>query len=337
MGQESSHGRRIGWGIISSANISRRALIPAIAAAGNATLICVGTPNRERVEENARQVGYEVLPSYQAVLDDPRVEAIYNPLPNGMHADWTIRALRAGKHVLCEKPFTCSAAEIPPMIAAARESGRWLMEAFMYRFHPQMALARAILDSGRLGALRLIRAAFSFNSVPNPSNPRFQADQGPGALLDVGCYCVNAIRHFSGGPPSAVTAWTHWDATFQGDMTTVGVLEFPNHAGLFDCSFEAAGRAGIEVVGAAGRLEIARPWLPGTDPAVIRVWDRAGVEELKTEGVDQYRLMVEHFDDCILNGTPPVRGPEDALENMRVLDAIRLSSRERRRVAMDEV
>ncbi|MBM3460064.1 MAG: Gfo/Idh/MocA family oxidoreductase, partial [Armatimonadetes bacterium] len=302
--------------------------------AANARLVSLGTPNPARVQENAREFGYRVLPTYEAVLEDPEVQAIYNPLPNGMHAEWSIRALEAGKHVLCEKPFTCTAAEIPAMAAASERTGRKLMEAFMYRFHPQMAAAKQVLDGGRIGALRLIRACFTFNSTPNPTNPRFQRDQGPGALLDVGCYCVNAIRFFSDGEPRAVSAWSTWNEDWDGDMSTSAILEYPTHAGLFDCSFEATGRAGIEVVGSEGRLEIPRPWLPGLGPALIRVWGRAGAEELETEGVDQYRLMVEHFSDCILHDRPVVRGPEDALANMRVLDAIRASAREGRRVSL---
>lgn len=325
---------RIGWGIISSANISRRALIPAIAAAGNATLECVGTPNAAKVEANAREFGYRILPSYESVLEDPSVTAIYNPLPNGLHAEWSIRAMEAGKHVLCEKPFTCHADEIAAMVDASRRTGMWLMEAFMYRFHPQMALAKEILQSGRLGTLRFIRASFTFNSAPNPSNPRFQRGQGPGALLDVGCYCVNAVRHFSDGAPAAVTAWSSIEAECGGDMTTTALLEYPTHTALIDCSFESFGRAGIEIVGSAGKLEIPKPWLPGLDPALIVVTDKNGVETFTTEGVDQYRLMVEHFGDCILNNHPPVRGPEDAHENMRVLDAIALSAAQHQRIEL---
>jgi predicted dehydrogenase len=327
----------VSWGIISSANIARRALIPALAAASNARLACLGTPHPDRVRENADEYGYRVLPSYEAVLEDAEIQAVYNPLPNGMHAPWSIRALEAGKHVLCEKPFTVVPSETEEMIAAAERTGKWLMEAFMYRFHPQMPLAKEVLDSGRIGTLRLVRASFTFNSPPDPSNPRFQRDQGPGALMDVGCYCVNATRFFSGGAPAAVSARATWDPESAGDMTTAGMLEYESHAGLFDCSFEAAGRSGIEIVGSEGRIEIPRPWLPGTDPAVVRVWDKNGPEELKTEGVDQYRLMVEHFSDCILNNHPPARGPEDALENMRVLEAILRSAREHRRVALSEI
>ncbi|HEU4751595.1 MAG TPA: Gfo/Idh/MocA family oxidoreductase [Armatimonadota bacterium] len=327
----------VNWGIISSAEIGQKALVPAIAAARNARLVCLGTPNPARIQETAGKYGYRIAPSYEAVLEDPEVQAIYNPLPNGMHALWTIRALQAGKHVLCEKPFTVTPAEVPPMIDAARAANRWLMEAFMYRFHPQMDLAKRVLDSGRIGALRMIRASFTFNSTPDPSNPRFQRDQGPGALLDVGCYCVNAIRHFSGGAPAAVSAWATWHEASGADMTTAGLLEYETHAGLFDCSFESTGRAGIEVVGDQGRIEIPRPWLPGTEPAAVLVWDKNGCEELKTEGVNHYQLMVEHFSDCILNHRPPARGPEDALENMRVLEALRRSAREKRRVSLGEV
>ena len=329
--------KTINWGIISSAAIAKRALIPAITAADGTKLVCLGTPNAEKMRENAAEHGYRILPSYEAVLEDPEVDAAYNPLPNGMHAEWSIRALQAGKHVLCEKPFTVRPAETREMIAVQQRTGKWLMEAFMYRFHPQMSLSKEILDSGRIGALKLIRTSFSFNSTPNPTNPRFQKGQGPGALWDVGCYCVNATRHFSGGAPTAVTAWANWNDEWDGDMSAAGLLEYEGHAGLFDCSFEMTGRTAIEVVGDAGKIEIPKPWLPGLDPASVFVTDKNGTEELKTEGVDQYRLMVEHFNDCIRNNHPPVRGPEDALENMRVLEALRRSAKEHRRVALSEI
>lgn len=325
------------WGVISSAKIARNALIPAIHEASNARLVCLGTPSAERVRENAEQYGYEVVPSYEAVLERDDVQAVYNPLPNGLHAEWTIKALEAGKHVLCEKPLTVHPEETEALIQAQERTGKWLMEAFMYRFHPQMALAKQVLESGRIGPLRLIRTAFSFNSKPDRSNPRFQKDQGPGALLDVGCYCVNATRFFSDGAPAAVTAWASWDAESGGDMTCAGLLEYEGHAALFDCSFEAANRGGIEIVGDSGRIEIPRPWLPGKDPAVVRVWEGGKSEDLTTEGVNHYRLMVEHFSDCVRTNTRPVRGPEDALENMRVLEAIRRSALEKRRVPLSEI
>lgn len=328
---------KVRWGIISSAKIARNALMPAIATAANAELTAVGTPRPDRIQEVVDRYGFRVLPSYEAVIEDPEVDAIYNPLPNGLHAPWTIRALEAGKHVLCEKPFTVEPSEIDGVVAAAEKAGRWVMEAFMYRFHPQMPLAKEVLDSGRIGTLRTIRATFSFNATPDPVNPRFQKDQGPGALLDVGCYCVNAIRFFSGGVPTAVSAWSSWHEESGGDLTTNGILEYESHSALFDCSFESFFRTGVEIVGSEGRIEIPKPWIPGKEPAVVRVWDQNGQEELTTEGVDQYRLMVEHFSDCILNNRPPVRGPEDARENMRVLAAIRRSAIERRRVLLSEV
>jgi predicted dehydrogenase len=254
-----------------------------------------------------------------------------------LHAAWSIKALEAGKHVLCEKPFTVEPSEIDAMVSASEKANRWLMEAFMYRFHPQMALAKQVLESGRIGTLRFLRASFTFNSKPDPTNPRFQRGQGPGALMDVGCYCVNATRHFSGGAPSAVTAWSTWHEESGGDLTTTALLEYPGHSALIDCSFESNARAGIEVVGSEGRIEIPKPWLPGTDPAVVRVVDGSGSEELTTAVVNHYTLMVEHFSDCILNNHAPVRGPEDARENMRVLEAIRRSAQDNRRVALAEV
>jgi xylose dehydrogenase (NAD/NADP) len=328
--------KKVGWGILSSARIARSALIPAIAAASNARVVCLGTPNAEKARESAERYRFRLAPSYEAVLDDPEVAAVYNPLPNGMHAAWSIRALEAGKHVLCEKPFSVTVAEAEAMIAVAQRAGRWLMEAFMYRFHPQMSLAREVLESGRIGAPRLIRSSFTFNLPPNPENPRFQRDQGPGALMDVGCYCVSATRYFSRGAPVAVTAWSTWHRASGGDMTTAGLLEYEAHVGLFDCSFEAAGRSGIEIVGSDGRIELPRPWLPGREPAAIRITGGQRTEDLKTGGVDQYRLMVEHFSDCILEQRAHAWPPEDALENMRVLQAVRRSAIEGRRVLLTE-
>ncbi|MCC2668206.1 MAG: gfo/Idh/MocA family oxidoreductase [Armatimonadetes bacterium] len=328
---------KVRWGIISSAKIARSALMPAIAAAKNAELVALGTPRPDRIQEAVDRYGFRVLPSYEAVLADPEVDAIYNPLPNGLHAPWSIKALEAGKHVLCEKPFTLDPSEIDGMVAAAEKSGRWLMEAFMYRFHPQIPLAKRVLDSGRIGNLRTIRAAFTFNSAPDATNPRFQRGQGPGALMDVGCYCVNAIRFFSGGVPAAVSGWASWHEESGGDLTTTGLLEYENHSALLDCSFESNFRTSLEIVGSDGRIELPKPWLPGSDPAIVRVFDANGVEELTTKGVDQYALMVEHFSDCILNNHPPERGPEDARENMRVVEALRRSSQEHRRVLLSEV
>lgn len=207
----------------------------------------------------------------------------------------------------------------------------------MYRFHPQMQLTKKVLDSGRIGRLRFIRTSFTFNLPPDPTNPRYQREQGPGALMDVGCYCVNATRFFSGGAPTAVSSYSTWHPESGADLTTVGTLEYETHAALFDCSFESTFRMEIELVGSEGRIELPKPWLPGKEPAVVRVCDPDGVEELLTEGVDHYRLMVEHFSDCIQNDRPPVRGPEDALENMRVLEALRRSSLERRRVLLSEI
>jgi predicted dehydrogenase len=329
--------RVVNWGILSSARIARNALVPAIEAAENARLVCIGTPRPDRVAEIAENFAVRVLPSYEAVLDDPSVTVVYNPLPNGMHAEWTVRALAAGKQVLCEKPFSVTPEECERVIAAAQKADRRVMEAFMYRFHPQMAVAKEALESGRIGEVRLIRSCFTFNLPPTAENPRFQRDQGPGALMDVGCYCVNATRFLSGGSPAAVSAWATWHEESGGDLTTAGVLEYAGHAALFDCSFEAAGRSEIEVVGSAGRLEIPRPWLPGVDPAVVRVWDRNDLEELTTEGVNQYELMVEAFSDCILASQAPPLPPEDSLENVRVLEAIRRSAREKRRVGLEEV
>lgn len=324
------------WGIISTANIAQKALIPAIHSAGNASLAFLGSHHASRAERLAAEYDFQLLSSYDAVIESD-VDAIYNPLPNGMHGEWSIRALEAGKHVLCEKPLSLNPSEAIRMIDASRRTGRLLSEAFMYRFHPQIDLARRWLKEGRAGSLRLIRTCFSFNARPDPANPRFQIDQGPGALLDVGCYCINASRLFSGGPPEAVSSWATFDSGSHGDRSTTGILEYRDHAALFDCSFEATSRGQIELIGDLGVIELPRPWLPGSQEGLVLFRTPSGVQEETTAPANHYQLMVEDFSRAIQTGGAPRWTAEDALENMRVIEAARISSREGRRVLLSDI
>lgn len=329
-------GDAIRWGIISSANIAQKALIPAIDAAGNAELAMLGTRHGDRVAAVREQYEFALVPSYDAVLASD-VDAVYIPLPNGMHADWAIRALEAGKHVLCEKPLALNPDQALAMIDAARRTGLLLAEAFMYRFHPQIEQALKLLREKRIGELRLVRTCFSFNAAPDEANPRFQHDQGPGALLDVGCYCINATRLFSGGPPLAVSAWGSYHQPSGGDLTTAAILEYPGHAGLFDCSFQASSRSGVELVGDSGVLELPRPWLPSDQPGKVILRTALGSEEFATPAANHYQLMVEDFSRAIQEHKQPRWTAEDALENMRVIEAVKVASRQGRRVLMEEI
>src|SRR5437868_4178110 len=213
--------RPVRWGVISAAQIGLNHVIPAIQRSANGRVVCLGTPRREEVREKAEKLGIpRVYDQYDAVLEDPEVEAVYIPLPNSMHREWTLRAAEAGKHILCEKPMALTAAESREMIAACRQRGVRLMEAFMYRFHPQQATIREVLASGRIGAIKMVRSAFTFRlDLSDTSNIRLSRELWGGALMDVGCYCINAARAYFGGEPKSVLASARIPAELGVDTT----------------------------------------------------------------------------------------------------------------------
>ncbi|MBI3910078.1 MAG: Gfo/Idh/MocA family oxidoreductase [Armatimonadetes bacterium] len=327
----------VAWGILSSAAIGLHRIIPAIAASRNGTLQAIGTPRPERVREVAERYRIaHVYQSYEEVLADPVVEAVYNPLPNALHHEWTRRALNAGKHVLCEKPFTLTPAEAAELVDLAHQQGRQLMEAFMYRFHPQQERVRQLLDDDAIGPVRLVRASFTFVLPPNPQNIRYSRGLGGGALMDVGCYCLNAIRAYA-GEPEAVQATMVLDPETEVDVTTMGQLECGEALALFDCSYAMAGHIQLEIMGTCGRIEVPRCWLPGEGPATLWLTTGSDTKEIQIPGVDQYQLQVEHFADAIRGREPLRLPPEDALQNTRVIEAVRRAATHGCRVALSEI
>lgn len=327
----------VSWGILSSAAIGLNRLVPAIAASRNGRLLAIGTPRTERVREVAQRFGIpRVYDSYEAVLADPEVEAVYNPLPNSLHHDWTRRALEAGKHVLCEKPLALDPWEAAEMIDTARARDRLLMEAFMYRFHPQHARVRRLIDEGAIGSIRLVRTSFTFVLPLDRQNIRWQRALGGGALMDVGCYCLNAIRHYA-GEPEAVLATMVIEPETEVDATTAGVVECGEVLGVFDCSFAMSGHLQLEIVGTRGRIEVPRAWLPGEADAAIQLHRDGEANTIVVPGVDQYRLQVENFADAIRGAAPLGLPPEDALQNMRAIEAVRRSAARGCRVALAEI
>jgi xylose dehydrogenase (NAD/NADP) len=326
----------IHWGVISSAQIGLNTVIPAIQASANGRVVAIGTPHPDKIREKAAGLGIrQVYTSYEAVLSDPEVQAIYNPLPNAMHAEWTIRAAEAGKHVLCEKPLALTAAEAERMILACRTAGVRLMEAFMYRFHPQHARARQWIEEGAIGPVRLVRSAFTFYLDPSQTaNIRLSKELWGGSLMDVGCYCVNSSRWYFGAEPIAVSASAEIPRALGVDTTLVGILEFPTGRAQFVSSLEMAGQPQLEIVGERGRIEIPQAFVPGTGDTHIRLIRGGKAEETVIPGVDQYRLQVEEFADSILRGTPTPLPPEDAVANTRVIEALRFAAADGRRVTL---
>lgn len=312
------------WGVISSANIGVKAVSPAIVASSNGKLLAVASHNPQHATElYSFAPDVRISSNYDEILRDPEIEAVYIPLPNSMHAEWTIKALEAGKHVLCEKPLASTAAEGARMVEAARAHQALLMEAFMYRFHPQTTWALEQIKAGTIGPVRLVRASFSFDIRSRPENIRVQPDLAGGALMDVGCYPVNFCRAVYGHAPLTVAARVHVARPGGVDMATNAVLDFgQGRFGLIDCSFELPSRQIVEIVGEAGTITIPVPFTPGTMEAVVFVTKNGQMSEQKFPRVDQYQLEVEHFAACIRSGHEPALLLSETLENMATIEAI---------------
>jgi predicted dehydrogenase len=252
--------------------------------------------------------------SYDALLADPQIDAVYIGLPNAMHVPWTLRALEAGKHVLVEKPFSPRAADVERAFDLAEQRGLVLSEGFMWRHHPQTLRLVELLE--RIGEVRLVRASFSF-ALDHPDDHRWLPEQEGGALMDVGTYCVNAARLLCGEPETV-----HGVRTGEGvDARFAGVLRFGSGAlATFDCGFDLPSRHDLEVVGADGSLLVADPWHARSPEIVVRRGDRVEHEELAR--ADAYRLELEDVSDAIAHGRPPRLGREDAVGQARVLEAL---------------
>ena len=318
----------INWGILSTANIGRKAVAPAIKAAGNGQLLAVASRDLAAAEAYALELGVErAYGSYQELLEDAEVNAVYLPLPNSLHKPWTIRAVEAGKHALCEKLLALSAAECRVMADAAEQNGMKLMEAFMYRFHPRTRAAVDLVRSGHLGDLKLVRAVFTF-ALRNPDNIRLDPKLGGGALMDVGCYCVTIARLLFGGEALEAQAFARYGDTGV-DEELVATLRFPGDAyAQLHCALTLDRQEFYHAVGSGGRLEVERAFLPGTTPTEWRLITPDAPPQRRTfEGTDQYRLMVEHFADCILSDQSPHNSPDDAASTMATIEALYRSAR----------
>ena len=319
--------KKLRWGVLSTANIGVKSVIPALQASSNGEVVAISSRQEDRAQEVAQKLGIsQAYGSYEALLESD-IDAVYNPLPNSLHKEWTIRALQAGKHVLCEKPLGIDAKECEEMAAAAQESSVLLMEAFMYRFHPRFAKLTELLAQGTIGELMLIRSTFSFK-LNREDDIRFQADLGGGALYDVGCYCVNISRTLAGEEPVSVQAYASW-ANKGVDEVLVGAMRFPNGViAQIDCGLALDRREFVEVVGSEGRLELQNAFTSKHEEALI-IEKRQGQED-KTHRVpsaDPYEEMAEHFAACILEGKPLRYPVSEAAANIRTIEALLRSAR----------
>jgi len=310
------------WGILSTADINRK-LIPGAHASPTVDLLAVASRDKGRAESFAREWNIErAYGSYDELLADADVEAVYIPLPNTLHVEWTIRAVEAGKHVLCEKPLSRHPADVEAAFDAAARNDRLLMEAFMYRHNPQTHRLSELVDEGAIGDLRLVRSVFSY-SLYDDANIRLQTDVEGGALMDVGCYCVSGSRLLAGEPEYVYgDAWYGPSGT---DWVFAGTMRFPgNVVATFDCGTALPERDELEAVGSEGSLFLDDPWhcnLP-----VIELRRDGGIERIEVAYEDSYRLELENLSDAIRGEGDLLLGREEALGQARALEALHESA-----------
>jgi D-xylose 1-dehydrogenase (NADP+, D-xylono-1,5-lactone-forming) len=315
-------GSRVTWGILSTADINRK-LIPAAHASKKVDLVAVASRDQARADAYARE--WEIpraYGSYEALLADPEIEAVYISLPNTLHVEWSIKALEAGKHVLCEKPFTRHPEEADAAFDAADRNGVLLSEAFMYRHNPQTARLVELVRDGAIGELRLIRSVFSYG-LYDQENIRLRTDVEGGALMDVGCYNVSGSRLLGGEPERA---WGEaWYGPSGTDWVFTGTLRFPGDViGTFDCGTALVERDELEAVGSEGSLFLDDPW--HCNVPIIEVRRDGQVELIELEPEDSYRLELENVSDAIRGEAELLLGRADALGQARTLDALHRSA-----------
>jgi len=311
-------GAAVKWGILSTAEINR-AVIPGAHASEKVDLIAVASRDLRRAEEYAREWEIDrAYGSYDALLEDADVEAVYISLPNTLHCEWSIRAVEAGKHVLCEKPMSRHVGDVEAAFDAAQRAQRILMEAFMYRHNPQTKRLRQLVEEGAIGDVRLVRSCFSY-PLYDAENIRLRTDVEGGSLMDVGCYCISGSRLLAGEPEQL------YGQQFVGpsgtDWVFTGTMRFPGDVfAQFDCGTALPKRDELAVVGSEGSLFLDDPW-HCVEP-VIELRGDGRSERIEVEPADSYRLELENLSDAIRGGTDPLLGREDAVAQARAIDAL---------------
>ena len=315
--------KQLRWGILSvSAHYSLR-VHEQLKGSNLVSVVGIASRDGKKAAEEAKRLGIpRSFASYEALLADPDIDAVYLPLPNHLHAEWVKKAADAGKHVLCEKPFAMDAAQAAEAIAHARARGVRVMEAFMYRFHPQWTMARKILRSGELGTIVAVQAQFTYNNK-DPGNIRNREETGGGAVMDIGCYAVSCSRFLIGAEPKRAVSLVRRDPLFGTDCLTSGLLDFGSAQAHFTVSTQAAAAQQVDVLGTGGKLSIPLPFnMYGDVSAQVTVVTGIGSRTLSLGPAEQYRLMFEAYSERIMAGEAEPTPPEDAVANMKVLDAL---------------
>jgi xylose dehydrogenase (NAD/NADP) len=317
--------KRIQWGLLSTAKINK-AVIEPIRRSKKSQLLAVASRSQDRATEYAKT--WEIprfYGSYEAMLADPDIDVIYNSLPNSLHAEWSIKAMQMGKHVLCEKPLTTTVNDVDAIIAIAHETGKVVTEAFMYRHHPQTLLVKQIIDQGQIGKLQLIRGSFCYIHT-RPNDPRYEPGLGGGCLWDVGCYPVSYARYLLGEEPVEVFGQQVTGATGV-DLFFAGQIRFPGGAiSQFECSFITPARHTLEITGETGRIIVPDPFRPENRINILLEKEEK-IKSISGKGEELYRGEIRDIEEAVLQGKPTLVSLDDSRGNVATLEALYLSAK----------
>ncbi|MEN6297607.1 MAG: Gfo/Idh/MocA family oxidoreductase [Rectinema sp.] len=311
------------WGVLSVSNHYRLRVHHQLIGSGVTKVLGIASRDAGRAKQAARELGLaRSFGSYEAMLADPEIDAVYIPLPNHLHAQWIKKAADAGKHVLCEKPFAMDAAQAAEAVRYAESKGVRVMEAFMYRFHPQWAHAKQVVQSGEIGKVQFVQIQFTYNNK-DPRNIRNILDTGGGAMYDIGCYACSSSRFVMGKEPERAISIVRRDAEFGTDTLSSAMLDFGDARALFTVSTQSFPVQQVDIVGTSGTITIFIPYNMYDDvPAEVRITTGIGPRMVRLGPAGQYRLMFDAFSKSIIEGKPVPTPPEDAIANMRAIDAL---------------
>jgi predicted dehydrogenase len=315
---------KVRWGVMSTADIGVKKVIPGMMRGEYCDMVGIASRDLDKARAAAARLGFaKAYGSYEELLADPEIEAVYIPLPNHLHVPWSIRALEAGKHVLCEKPIGLSSPEAAELLAASKEhSSLKIMEAFMYRHHPQWQRARKLVREGAIGTLRTIQTFFAYHNV-DPGNIRNMAEIGGGGLMDIGCYCISLSRFVFDAEPQRVMGIVEYDPVFKTDRLASGLMDFGTGTSTWTCATQLNNYQRVNIFGTEGRVEIEVPFNASPDQP-CKMWHQRGdeIEEIVLDTVDQYAIQGDLFSLAVLNDTEVPTPLEDAVANMKVIEAI---------------
>lgn len=320
--------RPVVWGVLGASRFAMRKSVPRMQQARHTEIRALASRQLEKAGAEAKRLGIaHAYGGYEELLADPEIEVVYLPLPNHLHVEWSARAARAGKHVLCEKPIALDAAGADYLAGVQRETGVLIAEAFMVRAHPQWKAARTLVDEGQIGTLQHVDYLFAYSNT-DPANIRNRLDAGGGALLDIGCYAVNTSRWLFRGEPRRVMAMAQRDPDLGIDRLTSAILEFPTGHAMFTCATQLVPHERVQILGTAGRIEIKAPFKAPPDVACSPELDDgqdvfgSGSRIIACPPADQFVLQADEFSMAVRTGTRPQNHIEDAVLGMRVIDAI---------------